>query len=1358
MQVLARNFKLTPAGEPVIDIRKGHAIVCIKLNCYCDHHNEQEGFVVRMQTEPEVVRMGGSVKLRICCEARSKTGPVEPDVEEEDGLTDIDAPVSTGSRSPTALERSIQSPSLSYKSESPDPRNRQRQPSIVSSSVASPRSLDERVVSSLAVEPNQNGQAAPPPAFRRIYPLTPSEGTCLGGTRVTIHGANFHVMQNPVVYFGKAPAELVTISHHDVMECTTPPAEDLKPGIVPVRIATLDFPLGEDNDSVDFMYMAPLDYDFYSLAATSLSYAMANEYPNDNSLAFILNAHGSGLGAGLGQGVHGGTDTLSGDTLDMGLAWASQQEIALDFLRAIQTLAPGRVLPAFQSETGHTLLHFAAQASLSELAKELLAMGIDHTAVDRNRKTALQFAEVVGDTEMVRLLSSARIPPRPMVPRYEPDSVQPSMKETVTALIQKHETTLRRVLKQEQDRKVKELQNLRDRSMDVLELRDQKTRPSKLSDGSEVARFSEDMSPSVKSSDEGEGSVGTMDSFAEEGYNLERKRKSGDESAVPGTFKKIVKAEPAPVVTIDDARKAQLQKSVNSWEQIRGAQLFGSKIDPEVLSDLRIWVCDSATVTQVKDSSVSVPGSSFSLESPTLAVLALSSRGLHLYKEQSRGPESSAKREQWNHWSLAEIEGLECKKVDSKNVLSMDLCGIAIKGKQLHIESGAAPEILTAIKEGVSRLNEYQKLKLHDTWMESRLEMWTTLLNVDKDLNLVKEDLLQLSGSELILKAHPDEHGYSPAMVGAVLYLARDLDSCSRVTFEGATIVEDGWTRPEIIRELQKTVRTMKQVSKWKFESCGWNAKTVQGFVEALKSGSAPSDNTEDHQCIVSLAGNDFGGEEGISHLLVECAETVKNLVGLDLTDCNIGLTGMEYLVQQLSGLHELRLRGNSADERWWQWMDLVLAQNPGIQRCSFGAQIPAPESDKSLLSFERLEKLPHLTELDLSDSPVTGRTLEVLEKCVRSQSLRIVALSHCNLTWSDVAPLFKAFCDVNEWTKSTLVISKNPLFDTEDGVQNWERVVTEANANIPFGIRMADLVLTDATLQRVLAPLENATCFNELDIKGLYIERPRQANEQEARSYDEARNKAIIESASTESCQALGRILTTNSSLIMLDVSGDYIKNVGSESSKSRPAGTRGSTSRMGSIGGFGRKIEMAFPALAQNSTLRILSLDHNRFGEDAMVRFCTAMRQNRAVGVLSCNGNDAFTYKGLQAIESIFPPPASRSAAMTTMSHDESSQECNTTLSVWNLSRDEILMHMELLNDQIKRLTTTQNQIERRQGGPAEDADFKFLTEAQQHCETAKRRGQNTRRHTRGLSRQLKRTIGSRKRNISIRCRSKF
>ena len=342
---------------------------------------------------PETVRMGGSVKLRICCEARSKSGPSEPDQDDEDGLTDIDAPattltssstpsstivgsnrshhghasggagsVSVGSLSPPQFiggginnERMLQSPSLSHDSSgSPFVKGHQRTPSTNSSSMASPRSIDERVVNSLAIEgmevhgglfygvngasgnhpggslntnvhnssgtsggPNSNisnganlnssqrinslnGRAISvdtpampqPPRFRAIYPLTPNEGTVLGGTRVTIHGLHFDQLQNPVVYFGKVPAELVTISHHDVMECTTPPAENLKPGMVQVQIASLTYPLPPLNgggsyipDRVDYMYMAPPDYDFCNLAATSLSYSMSNEYPQDNAVS-----------------------------------------------------------------------------------------------------------------------------------------------------------------------------------------------------------------------------------------------------------------------------------------------------------------------------------------------------------------------------------------------------------------------------------------------------------------------------------------------------------------------------------------------------------------------------------------------------------------------------------------------------------------------------------------------------------------------------------------------------------------------------------------------------------------------------------------------------------------------------------------------------------------------------------------------------------------------------------------------------------------------------------------------------------------------------------------------------------------
>ncbi|KAG0366698.1 hypothetical protein BGZ54_005019 [Gamsiella multidivaricata] len=1334
MQVLAKNFKLTPAGEPVIDIRKGHVIVCIKLNCYCDHHNEQEGFVVRMQTEPEIVRVGSSVKLRICCEARSKSGPAEPEAEEEDGLTDIDAPISTGSRSPAGHERSVQSPSLSFGSESPDPGSRQRLQSTNSSLIASPRSMDERVVNSLSVGYSQGVRAVHPPAFRQIYPLTPSEGTCLGGTRVTIHGAHFDTMQNPVVYFGEIPAELVTISHHDVMECTTPPAEGLKPGIVAVNIASLAFPLSPDVDTVDFMYMAPPDYDFYNLVAQSLSYAMANEYPHDNSLAYILNAHGPGLNAELNHGmVQGNTDTLSGDTLDLGLAWGAKEDIAIEFLRVIQALAPGRVLPAFKSESGHTLLHLASQSGMHSLAKELLDMGIDHTAVDRN---PLHFAQMVSDINMVQLLSEARIPPRPMVPRLETGAAHSSMRKTVITLIRKHESTLRKALAQLQERNAKDLQGLRDRSLRVMELRDRRGVPSDLSidaDDDDITVFLGESSPSTKSSDGSESSL-TLDSPTQD---VDRKRKSRDEPTTFDTFKRMSTGS-APITkqsvdnAIDLAQLEFIQNGIKDWEDWRDAQLFGHTLELTSSTDIQVWVCESATITPQKDSADSDVTSAPTITSAdsTLTALALSATGLHLLIERSLALDANARK--LEHWSLAEIEELNCVAVNGKDVLQIDMCSLIPRGRELSGERiqadpvTASYEILNAIRGACTRLMEYQRLLAQDTWLDSRLKMWSALYNAEeRELESVIKDQLEIRGETLTLKAAQDDHqGHSLAMMSSIICTARDLGTVSRVQFEGAVVAEDGWGKLALIRKLEKTVRVMRQVIRWEFSGCGWTSKTAEGFIKGLKPDSNP--NTPKDQSLqqcreIRLAGNKFGGEDAIGHLLVECAGNIRDLETLDLTDCDLGLAGMETLVHHLSGLGELRLHGNRADKRWWQWMETVLTRNPDMERCSLGARITPADPQGILLTQERLKSLKELVELDLTGSPMTKPMLDVIEAHVRydAKHFQTLVLAHCQLSWTDISSIFKTICEVNLSTKFTLNVSKNPLFDSEEAVQLWERDVYAASVNVPFGIQIIDLLLSDATLQRILSPLEDATCFNELNIKGLYIKPNNQVTGLASLPYDEARAEVVPERASKESCLILRRILTSNKTLVMLDVSGNNGIGPRRDDSKSKTAiFSSGSSfgSKPGShsfaVGGFGRDIALVFPALAQNSTLRVLAIDYNLFGEDNMLKFCEAMRSNRSIGVLSCDGNDAFTPKGLRAVESIFPPVSlTTSEDVVVESEQEDLHGYNRTLSVWTLERDEILMHMQLLAMDVRRLTAEYNRIEKMQTSNVIGGDIKFL-----------------------------------------------
>ncbi|KAF9148097.1 hypothetical protein BG015_010208 [Linnemannia schmuckeri] len=1341
MQVLAKNFKVTHTGEPVIDIRKGHAIVCIKLNCYSDHHNEQEGFVVRMQTLSLIVDMGSSVKLRICCEARSKAGTTEVEVEEEDGLTDIDAPASLGSRSPPVQERPGQSPSLSYGSESPGPKVRPRQRSVNSSSVASPRSADERIINSLAVESNLSTRdggptssasvsstlPARPPVFRKIYPLTPSEGSCLGGTRVTIHGANFDILRNPVVYFGKVRAELVIVSHHDVMECTTPPAEGLKPGIVNVQIASEAELLSPEADSVEFMYTVPPDYDLYNLAATSLSYAMANEYPLDDSLAFILRAHR--LGAGLDPLQGWGVDQWTGSTgssLDLGISWTAKEDLVLDFLRVIQVLAPGRTLPAFTTETGHSLLHIAVQYNMIRLAKELVAMGIDHTAVDRNQMPALVFAEMLSSMEMVQVLSSAKVPPRPMVPPlFATATTRSSMKEMVASLIQKHEATLFSVLQQEQERKHKELINLRDRSLRIMELKDQALGKESMDEEAEDAQSS----PSLSSL--GEDSPEREHSSDEQGS----KRKSQIDAAIGWTLAKKLGIEASPPLSaldvmsvVDSSRMSFIKNGCQLWESSRGAQLFGDLVSFGQPAGLQIWACDSVTLTSLDPTSGTYPSPKVSKDS-SLAVLALSTTGLHLFKEDSVGQDRVNKS--LENWSLVEIERIGLLEEDSEETtICVDMCGLVprggrdLLGERIEIKSTAASNIVKAISEAQTRLDQHQRVATRHCWAESQLKLWSTLFGVEaREFDTVLTDHLDFEDGVLTMKPTGDDRrgGHSMSMIGAVLASICFLDNCNSIDFSKVKAEEDGWNKPELIRQLERTVRTKKDaVLGWNFSYCGWTPSTIHGFVKGFNSTEVTVEETLTRCAQITLAGNHLDGDNSAGHALVECISRMTGLETLDITGCDIGLVSMDNLVHHIKGLLNLRVRGNRCDQRWWTWTDTLLQRNPKLQSCHIGAPIKIDNPSASLLSLESLQSLNQLVELDLTDSWITAGTLDTLARYLRvdaSHHLKTLTLSHCQLDWcSSMVGLFRTICDINTSTKFTLNVGRNPLFDKEESIRAWIESVEGAKVSVPFGIQMTELVMTDCTLQRILGPLAAATCFNELNFKGLYV---KQDSPFLSSTYDEMRLQTVPIAASAESCLALGRILESNSSLVMLDVSGTTTASEGA-------AGR--------SIGGFGRHVSLAFPGLGQNSTLRVLALDHNQFGKEGLSQFCQALRSNSKLGVLTCDGNDVFTPQGLCSIERIFTPATPLSLLPSTFSGREGcqsaemmdvdtstaatgEQQYNRTLCVWKHGQDEILMHVQLLTQDVTRLVEERDRLEMRLSRSRDltnESDVKMLSDA--------------------------------------------
>ncbi|KAF9313396.1 hypothetical protein BGZ91_006295, partial [Linnemannia elongata] len=234
--------------------------------------------------------------------------------------------------------------------------------------------------------------------------------------------------------------------------------------------------------------------------------------------------------------------------------------------------------------------------------------------------------------------------------------------------------------------------------------------------------------------------------------------------------------------------------------------------------------------------------------------------------------------------------------------------------------------------------------------------------------------------------------------------------------------------------------------------------------------------------------------------------------------------------------------------------------------------------------------------------------------------------------------------------------------------------------------------------------------------------------------SYQEACARIRPEDASEATCRALGRMLAMNKTLVMLDISGKEIEQQDPDVSATAGStvssvsvggggggGRRGNLAGGRSMGGFGRRISLAFPALAENDTLKLLVMDYNRFGEDGML------------GVLSCDGNDAYTHKGLKAVESALPPfgmaPASSALSIhgVTSGHLSKSMATsgpvtyrgtieeaqaagyNSTLSVWDFNPAEILLHQDVMSVEVERRLAEFNRIETLQS-TAREQEAKF------------------------------------------------
>lgn len=933
------------------------------------------------------------------------------------------------------------------------------------------------------------------------------------------------------------------------------------------------------------------------------------------------------------------------------------------------------------------------------------------------------------------------------------------MKDLVAGLVQKHGEQLAKVLAQEKHRKTKQLQELQERAVHVMEARDQAAREAAaqranaghpritLDDTEEDDIMMEDMSnPSSPEGKHSDDSMSGDDLSEQERPNNERKRKAQETGPTDeGNPRKLMKEPSSPTTSttpsaLNEAQLGYIRSGTAFWEKSNGTQLFGDTAKLSRKTPLQTWICDSWSMSLLKDTATPL---STTTPPTALHVMALTGTGLHHFTELQ--PAHGSAIRSLEHWSLLEMEQLAA----SEDLVKFDMCGLVSRaGRDLHDEqigfspkgaSSAAVKDLIANAHGdlMDHLGLKRKFaastpppsrqltKSQDDQITSGLKLYSKLFNIPSETvdDVIKNDYLFKKEVFTLKPVLDGRLPHSVFMMAAVLKTLRDLDGCSKVRFEGVQVLDDGWSKPELVKEVKRLVRDMKQVDRWNFADCGWTAANVKGFVEGFKVPSQSGQELQRRPCErVSLAGNDFGGQDEAGFLLAEAMDSAwPQLRALDVAGCNIGLEGMDRLVHRLANMGTIKLQGNQADARWWQWMDNLLEKNTMVEKCGLGARIEPP-SGESVVSLDRLLSLRDLVVLDLSASAITSATTSVLEQLVPQRpTLQTLSLAHCELAWTDLSSLFGVICKTNESKKFTLDVGQNPLFDSEDSIQSWCKSIEDAETlpMVPFGIKAQGLLIRDSTLQRFLQPLETTTCFNELNIKQVCVKRESQVKELEGLSYDAAVAKIRPEDASEESCLALERVLSNNQTLIMLDVSGREVQGTGlvddSSSSSSTTTGGASVARRVWtgqSTGGFGRQIWMAFPGLTRNHTLRMLSMDHNNFGEQGMERFAEAMRTNKSIGVVSCDGNDAFTYRALQAIERILPPvgspmvtgvrtgdyqqPKSYPNMFKGTMEEAQAQGYNSTLSIWTLKHEEIQMHMELLSKEVMRQLAERDRCE--------------------------------------------------------------
>ncbi|KAI8605368.1 hypothetical protein EDD21DRAFT_363729 [Dissophora ornata] len=421
-------------GDALINFRSGVANIQFKINCYCSHKKEKEGFVIRFdsQADPLIASHVTSPlmfyhqnKNRMASRALAAEAKAEAKAEKlrqkevAAKARNVIKSVSTKTKREARTGGSrnsyhdplgqhghhIPSPPDSLASSpggysvSPELRDLIDRPDMSSTSLF-PELLDQ---TSTVQTQEQLQYQQPQPTATIISHMTPDSGPTRGGTLVTVHGSGFTVGEMMYICFGDVFVPVIP-HHSQMLECFTPAWT--KAETVAIFAVHSAAPTNLPAQST-FTYV---DDNEKELIKLTLQRIMRVSARMDGPLESVMNRANELL---MWNDILGGSGGLDGASASSSSAFgpdarfSSLETMILESLKLLDSpVAKNSEGLSVITKTGHTMLHLAVVLQYESLATDLIDRGIDITVRDKNRNTALDLARFLQDKAMMSILES----------------------------------------------------------------------------------------------------------------------------------------------------------------------------------------------------------------------------------------------------------------------------------------------------------------------------------------------------------------------------------------------------------------------------------------------------------------------------------------------------------------------------------------------------------------------------------------------------------------------------------------------------------------------------------------------------------------------------------------------------------------------------------------------------------------------------------------------------------------------------------------------------------------------------------------------------------------------------------------